>query len=181
MSSSPVCITLWLFWSFSSWSGRLCSHLDSSRLLSLSLVILSLSCLHFIRICLCVFSCFVFLCSYLLLFFHLFMVIFAALSRLWCKFVSISGRLCLLVFSGLQPVFFPHSFIWSFVLVVWFFTLIVSHPLKIFLLVIFWILSSSFLAFVFFPLGLSVVTLGWGAFGFCCFSQILADEVEICS
>lgn len=92
------------------------------------------------------------------------MIIFAASSRLWCKFVSISCRLCLLFFSGLQPVF--HSFIWSFVVVVWFVTLIVSHPLKfplwpIFLLVIFLILSSSFAAFVFVSLVLGVVTLAW--------------------
>lgn len=162
MSSSAVCVSVVIL-VFSSRPGRLCRPLDNSRLLSLSLVFLSLSCLHFTRMCLCVFSCFVFLCSCLLLFF-IFSWSFLQLHLVSDVSLYLFLVVCVLFFSGLQPVF--HSFIWSFVVVVWFVTLIVSHPLKfplwpIFLLVIFLILSSSFAAFVFVSLVLGVVTLAW--------------------
>lgn len=149
--SSPVCVTLWLFWSFSGRTGRLCRPLDSSRLLSLSLVILSLSCLDlFVPLQL--------FCLSLQLFAVIFSSFYGHFLQLYLvSDVSLYPFLVVCVFYSFQAfsLFFNHSFIWSFVLVVCFVTLIVSHPLKfslwqIFLLVIFLILSSSFPAFVFF-------------------------------
>lgn len=115
MSSSAVCVSVVIL-VFSSRPGRLWTiHVFSVCLLSSWVLVVCIS-----LGCVCASS--VVLSFFAAVIFHLFMIIFAASSRLWCKFVSISCRLCLLFFSGLQPVF--HSFVWSFVVVVWFVTLI---------------------------------------------------------